>query len=316
MERVSVSVDTSVLALQYQRMQRQLEKERALRKKNEDEISALKQLLKDGSHQSKQNKKSALQKRKEQEEYQYRQLTGVKSDGVPIAHAGVGVVSLEEFRRLSNYLWDNNQYKLWLLWSIGTATCLRISDLIQLKWGFFFLDGEFRERFPKVEQKTGKLNNILITDYIKESIMKYLKVTKIQPKPNDYVFPNRKQFKYDSSLSDIENEERRIKKDKRYAANLSARLKKFGNEVGLDNKTSHSMRHSFANIVLTCYQGQATIKNLEIVSALLNHYSLKTTARYCDVMNNELDAARIVVSDFLLGKTNIKELKTFKGDAE
>lgn len=308
MEQMSVRVDSNVLALQYQRMRRQLEKEQALRKNKEDEISALKQLLKDGSHQGKL-KKSAIQRRAEQEAYQKRQITGLKSDGVPIAHSGQGITSFAEYKMLSDYLWEIKQYKIWLLWNLGIATGLRISDLIQLTVGFFFLDGEFRERFPKIEKKTGKLNNILITDFMKNIIQKYLSVTGISPMSNEALFPSRKKFKYINNLSEEENELRKIKIEKGYAAGLSQRLKKYGEQVGLQQKSSHSMRHSFANIVMTLYEGENGAKNLDIVSGLLNHYDLKTTARYCDCFQSNMDAARILVSDFLLGKTEIKDLK-------
>lgn len=308
MEQMSVRVDSNVLALQYQRMRRQLEKEQALRKNKEDEISALKQLLKDGSHQGKL-KKSAIQRRAEQEAYQKRQITGLKSDGVPIAHSGQGITSFAEYKMLSDYLWEIKQYKIWLLWNLGIATGLRISDLIQLTVGFFFLDGEFRVRFPKIEKKTGKLNNILITDFMKNIIQKYLSVTGISPMSNEALFPSRKKFKYINNLSEEENELRKIKIEKGYAAGLSQRLKKYGEQVGLQQKSSHSMRHSFANIVMTLYEGENGAKNLDIVSGLLNHYDLKTTARYCDCFQSNMDAARILVSDFLLGKTEIKDLK-------
>lgn len=309
MKQMSVRVDSSVLALQYKRMQYQLEKEQALRKNKEDEISTLKQLLKDGSRQSKQNKKNAIQRREEQEAYQRRQITGVKSDGVPIAHSGQGITSFEEYKILSDYLWKIKQYKIWLLWNLGIATGLRISDLIQLTVGFFFLDGKFRERFPKIEKKTGKLNNILITDFMKNIIQKYLSVTGISPMSNEVLFPSRKKFKYINTLSEEENELRKIKIEKGYAAGLSQRLKKYGEQVGLQQKSSHSMRHSFANIVMALYEGENGAKNLDIVSGLLNHYDLKTTARYCDCFQSNMDAARVLVSDFLLGKTEIKDLK-------
>lgn len=309
MGQVSVSVEASVLALQYQRMQRQLEKERALRKNNEDEISALKQLLKDGSHQSKQNKKSAIQRREAREAYQKRQLTGLKSNGVPIATSGEGVKSFEEFKKMSDYLFEIKQYKLWLLWCLGTSTGLRISDLIQLKWGYVFLNGEFRERFPKVEQKTGKLNNILITEAMRIFVVKYLSVVKITPNPDDLIFPSREKFKCNPLLSEEENEILKRKKEKGYASGLSQRLKKYGQEIGLQHKTSHSMRHTFASIVFSLYDGGKNMGNLEVVSGLLNHYDKRTTARYCDRLQNEYDNARIIVSDFLLGKTKIKDLK-------
>lgn len=312
MEQISVNIDPSVLTMQYQKMilkmQSQLEKEQALRKMKEAENSDLKKLLNNSSRQK--NKKTAVQRREEQNAYQRRQLTGLKSNGVPIAHSGEGISSYAEYKLLSDYLWEIKQYKMWLLWNLGIATGLRISDLIQLTVGFFYYNGKFRERFPKVEKKTGKLNNILITDFMKEIIKKYLSVTGISSQSNDPLFPSREKFKYDFTLSEEENELRKIKKEKGYSAGLSQRLKKYGEQVGLRQKSSHSMRHSFANIVLALYNENGNSKNLNIVSGLLNHYDLKVTARYCDCFQSNMDMARIVVSDFLLGKTEIKELKS------
>ena len=311
MEQVSVSIDPSVLSMQYQKMiskmQSQLEKEQALRKMKEAENSDLKKILSSSCRQK--SKKTAVQRREEQKAYQERQLTGLKSNGIPIAHSGEGISSYSEYKILSDYLWEIKQYKMWLLWNLGIATGVRISDLSQLTVGFFYCNGEFRERFPKVEKKTGKLNNILITDFMKEIIKKYLSVTGISSQSNDPLFPSREKFKYDFTLSEEENELRKIKKEKGYAAGLSQRLKKYGEQVGLRQKSSHSMRHSFANIVLTLYNESGNSKNLNIVSGLLNHYDLKTTARYCDCFQSDMDAARILVSDFLLGKTEIKDLK-------
>lgn len=312
MEQITVSVDSSALALQYQnmisKMQRELEKEQFLRKNREDENETLKQLLEDSLNHNKKIKKTVAQRRKEREDYQRRQLTGLKSNGVPIATSGEGVRSFEEFKRMSDYLLEIKQYKLWFLWCLGTSTGLRISDLIQLKWGYFFLNGEFRERFPKVEQKTGKLNNILITEAMKTFVKEYLKVTNIAPVPDDLIFPSREKFKYNPLLSEEENEIHKRKKEKGYAGGLSQRLKKCGQEIGLQHKTSHSMRHTFASIVFSLYEGGENVGNLDVVSGLLNHYDKRTTARYCDRLQDEYDKARIVVSDFLLGKTEIKDL--------
>lgn len=312
-----VDIDAALLAKQYskalQQMKAQLEKEKQMRERIEMENRVLTQAIPTLPIRRFGHLKTAVQRRQEQDAYQQRQLTGLKSDGVPIAKKGIGITSLDEFQLLKDHLWKQKQYKLWLLWCIGTATGLRISDLTHLKWGYFFLNGKFRERFPKVEQKTGKLNNVLITPFMRQSIMEYLQITAIKPKPNDFVFPNRQQFRVDPFLTDEENEMRRIAKDRRYSAGLSQRLRDKGKEVGLQQKTSHSLRHSFANIVMTCFAGSSKVQNLEVVSALLNHDSIKTTARYCDCLTTELDAARIAVSDFLLGKTKTKKLNVYDG---
>lgn len=313
LDQLQVSVSPTALALQYQKMisnmQDQLKKEQELRVEAENEVNKLNDIIKQTATSTGRKKKSILEKRQEREAYQQRQLTGLKKDGKPIAHAGEAIQSYSEFKALSDYLWEIKQYKFWLLWSLGTATGLRISDLIQLKWGFFFKDGQYRERFPKIEQKTGKLNNILITEYMRQSIDKYLQITNIKPVPDNLLFPSRKKFKYDISLSEEENENRRFKKDQEYAKGLSQRLKRYGEDIGLQHKSSHSMRHSFCSIVQCLYNSEYNMDTLETVSGLLNHYDLKTTARYCGLLEKQWDEARIKVSDFLLGRTNVDELK-------
>lgn len=308
-----MSISPTVLTLQYQKlisnMERQLKKEKELRIDAENEINKLKSVANQITTSSAKKKKLALEKRKEREAYQQRQLTGLKKDGIPIAHAGEAINSYSEFKALSDYLWGIKQYKFWLLWALGTATGLRISDLIQLKWGFFFKDGQYRERFPKVEQKTGKLNNILITEYMRWAIDEYLQITNIEPNTNDLLFSSRKRFKYDANLSEEENEIRRFKKNQEFAKSLSQRLRKYGEDVGLQHKSSHSMRHSFCSIVQCLYSNEYSIDTLETVSGLLNHYDLKTTARYCGLLEKQWDEARVKVSDFLLGKTDFDELK-------
>lgn len=324
---IQVDISQTALSLQYQKMildlQKKLKKEEALRQELEEKNKSLVEAADKYSPQKSQRqriKKTPAQKKAEREAYQQRQLTGLKKDGKPIPHAGEGITSYTEFKAMYDHLWNLKQYKLWLMWCLGTATGLRISDLSQLKWGYFFEKGNYRERFPKVEQKTGKLNNILITEFMRESIDKYLcvtnavkigrnSVTNVGIKETDLVFPSRKQFKYDDNLSEDENEIRRKKKEYSYSADLSQRLKNYGKEIGLQHKSSHSMRHSFCSIVQSCYKGNADIGTLDVVSMLLNHYDLKTTARYCGLLDRQQDEARTAVSDFLMGKTDIDILE-------
>lgn len=320
---IQVDISQTALSLQYQKMildlQKKLKREENLRQELEEKNNTLLEIV-DKSSSRQKNAKTPAQKKAEREAFQQRQLTGLKKDGKPIPHAGEGITSYTEFKAMYDHLWNLKQYKLWLMWCLGTATGLRISDLIQLKWGYFFENGTYRERFPKVEQKTGKLNNILITEFMRESIDKYLFVTNAVKfsdrfmtnavvNETDLVFPSRKHFKYDISLSEDENEIRRKKKEHSYSADLSQRLKNYGKEIGLQHKSSHSMRHSFCSIVQSCYKGNADIGTLDVVSMLLNHYDLKTTARYCGLLDKQQDEARMAVSDFLLGKTNIDVLE-------
>ena len=253
----------------------------------------------------KKKTKSVLEKKKEREAYQNRQLTGLKSDGKRISKSATSLSSYAEFKQISDYLLDHRKYQAWLVWSLGNSTGLRISDLTQLKWGFFFINcetKEFRKRFPKIEQKTGKLNDILITEYMRQAVSEYLKFTNEKITPDKKIFESREKFKPNPTLTDEENELRRIKKDTRYNSTLSEALRVAGENFGIERKTSHSMRHTFCDVVNCFYDNSFDLQTLDICSGLLNHSDLKTTMRYCGILQKQMDAAREVVSDFLIGK--------------
>lgn len=310
LQKLQVSVDVEALASQYEQMisemQTKLNYERELRLQAESDLCKLKASCKI------KKKKSAVDKRIEREAYQNRQLTGLKSDGIPVAKTAEGIQTYTQFKKISDYLYNNKQYSDWLLWSLGMATGLRVSDLTQLRWGFFFdsKDGSYRERFPKVEQKTGKLNNILITEFMKTVIDEFLICTGTTPIPEKLLFESREKFKYNGNLTEEENELRLIKKEKSYNAYLSKKLRLAGEQVGLSHKTSHCMRHSFVDIVQCLYDSGFNQDAFSLCNKLLNHSDMRTTMRYSGVLQRQMDDARKAVSDFLLGKTDVDELKT------
>lgn len=311
MSATNIQVNVEELIAQYNKaineLKTKLKYEREMRQEAEAEVKRLKQLTPITLREK--TKKTSLDKRKEREAYQNRQLTGLKSDGKPIAHAGTPIDSYSEFDSIQKYLFENAQYREWLLWCLGCSAALRISDLIQLKWGYFFYNGEFRERFPKVEQKTGKLNNILITDFMKDTITKYLKVTGTKPEMDEYLFRSQKQFRYDPKKSDEENEDLRTKSEKSFKSTLSKNLKNAGKACGLEHKTAHSMRHTFTKIVNCVYDSSFDVKTIDLCCGLLNHSDIRTTMRYCGVLQEQLDDARRVVSNFLSGKSGIDKLE-------
>lgn len=313
MEQQIISVDPNVLALKYQKMldnaKNQIDDEKQLRESVEGENKALKQILFDSKENKKIGKKSLLEKREAREAYQLRQMTGVKSDGKPIPHAGTSIKSYTEFKQIGDYLYEKGNYRDWLIWCLGCAMGLRISDLVQLTWGYFFTDGKFRERMRKLEQKTGKINEILITDYVKDVITEYLRVTGVKPNATSLLFISQKPYRRNKELSDEENEILRTKAEKSFKSTISRNLKNAGRALGYEHKSAHSMRHSFSTIVSCLYDNSFDFDSLDICCALLNHSDIKTTMRYCGTLQNQMDSARRTVSDFLSGKTGVDKLE-------
>ena len=72
---------------------------------------------------------------------------------------------------------------------------------------------------------------------------------------------------------------------------------------------SHTMRKSFANIAACADKAVIDMNAVTKIQGLLNHSDQKVTMRYLGTFQDMYDRARIAVSDFVLGKTDIHELK-------
>lgn len=242
-------------------------------------------------------KEERLRKQKEKEE---RLLAGVSSTGKPLATPSEAIDSYDEFVKIDNILrsYGKSGSKYALCWELGVAIGLRISDIIQFKWIHFFdSDCNFRERIYKVEQKTSKTNNILITEFVKNALLTYIEESGIgfitQDILNENIFGNNRiDFNPDS-----------------YCDYISTKIKKAAKEAGCKGKiSSHGMRKTFVKIIECYYDAKQTSQNLAIIQLALNHADIRTTYKYLGWEKDELDSARECVSDFLLGKLG-NELK-------
>jgi integrase len=86
---------------------------------------------------------------------------------------------------------EEERFRDWLLFSLGLNFALRISDLLKLK----FSDVYNSDMFPKNrvilrEIKTGKENNITISNGSREVLVQYQKLTRIKYS-DKYLFKSR-----------------------------------------------------------------------------------------------------------------------------
>jgi len=86
------------------------------------------------------------------------------------------------------------QYRNLLLFSVGINSALRISDLLQLKIGYFVnQNGQIRKRFTIKERKRGKRQDVFINESIQDSLREYMDVyPHITQSPDNYLFFNPK----------------------------------------------------------------------------------------------------------------------------
>ena len=144
---------------------------------------------------------------------------------------------------------------------------------------------------PVVESKTSKINRCFISDAIKETLTEYRKwLGGRNCSLDDYIFSK--------------NNGGRLQEQ-----SYSRYLKSAGKEAGLPiHISSHTMRKSFANIVLCVHDGGASDNTIRDIQGLLGHADVRVTMKYLKETTLRYDAARKEVSDFVLGRTDVNEL--------
>jgi integrase len=172
----------------------------------------------------------------------------------------------DQFRSLISKLERDQEYKYCLLIAIGVFTGLRISDLLQLRFGHF----ENSDILTVQEKKTGKTRRIKINADLKAIIERVKK--KMEPKdPDQFIFINRYRTKPISS-SWINVTLKRI-------------FKKYGIETE-GNISSHMFRKTLGNRVLKLnnYSGESVILLMELFS----HSSPAITKKYLGIREREI----------------------------
>lgn len=216
-----------------------------------------------------------------------------KSDGKRKAHAADSIRSYDEFKAIQQYYLDAGRVRDWAMWTIGVSLGLRISDLLSLRFGNLIDKDKktFKKRIQIYEQKTGKLNNCLITESVINAMTKYLDSIKWEFDLDGYLFPSRKT------------------KGKMYEEYGWRILSDAGKALKLPiNIGSHTMRKSFANIAACVDKSCIDMNAITKVQGLLNHSDQRVTMSYLGSYQVMFDNARIAVSDFVLGKTNVNEI--------
>lgn len=281
-EQYQVEINYDLIALQFAEMQK------ALRIKDA-EVARLKGELESTS----KPKEKKYHRPERTEEY-----TDFKSDGVRKPHPADSIRSYDDFKAIQDYFLSRGRVRDWAMWTIGVSLGLRVSDLFSLKFhNILENDGEtFRPRIQIYEKKTGKLQNCLITDSVKDAMTKYLDSIKWKFDLDGYVFYSKKTG------------------GKMYEEHGWRILSNAGKDLHLPiNVGSHTMRKSFANIAACVDRSSVDMNSITKVQGLLNHSDQKSTMRYLGSYQQMFDRARVAVSDFVLGKTTVNAISAGGG---
>lgn len=239
-----------------------------------------------------QPKKRKRRTKKEMEAEEEKEYCEFKSDGKRKSRPAESIRSYKDFISIQNYFLGDGKIRDWALWTVGVSLGLRISDLLSLKIkDLLNEDLSFRDRIFVIEQKTSKANNCLMTESVIDAVKKYFDSIGWNFSIDDYLFKSNK-----TKGKMHEEYGWKILSDAGKALNLPF-------VIG-----SHTMRKSFANIAACVDKSNIDMNSITKIQGLLNHSDQRVTMKYLGTYQRMFDKARIAVSDFVLGKTNVDEL--------
>ena len=158
-----------------------------------------------------------------------------------------------------------------MMFLIGINVGLRASDLVPIKWNFFYNeDGTFKEYYtfmPKKTKKHRKFVKIFFNQTVKKAVENYVKEYLIEDY-NDYVFKSREGNSHIVEIS------------------LGRIIKTAAQEAGINkNICSHSLRKTWAYTIW--HNAKDKNKALVMLQQCLAHSSSMMTMRYIGILDEE-----------------------------
>lgn len=216
------------------------------------------------------------------------------------------LMKYSDIKAISDYFIARGKYRDNALFITGICTGFRVSDLVRLKLKDV-MDPDthvFRENIDIYEQKTGKrsiskFDAVVITEAIKDAVSLYMSHDGMFLSGDDYLFKSRQKNS---------DGEYRMDESQGYRILVGA-----AKECGLPYHVgSHTMRKTFLNIANTMGSTGSFAGNTMAMTdcqILARHASLNTTMGYMNVTKSRLLSLRQAVSDFVMGRTVIKDLE-------
>lgn len=295
-ENIQVVISPEVYLMQIQSLQKEI-------KKRDDEIRklsaqleyerSLRERLTASTNSAAEGDTPKVRRKRREVTAQTNAYSDFKSDGKRKAHAAEAIRSYDDFKAIQQYYLGAGRVRDWAMWTIGVSLGLRISDLLSLRFGNLIENDKrtFKQRIQIYEQKTGKMNNCLITESVIDAMKRYLDSIKWEFDLDGFLFPSRKT------------------KGKMYEEYGWRILSDAGKALGLPLVIgSHTMRKSFANIAACVDKSCIDMNAITKVQGLLNHSDQRVTMKYLDSYQIMFDKARVAVSNFVLGKTDVNEI--------
>jgi integrase len=251
----------------------------------------------------------------------------LKSNGIPKPKEVCPLKSFHDYSLLHAHLSRQNTRDASLL-TIGIATGLRISDLLSLKIGHLIQSDEsgkpiFRDILDIHEQKTGKKTKgidgcVYITEAVRDAATRLINENASKGKflsLDDWLFYSKQPQRNEMTTDDDGNEIPNPLYGQHVFTKSGAHriLKEAQRELNIRyNISTHTMRKTFACLYYQCSARTRSMEGkaaLEDVQMALRHSSPRATMRYLGITKERDRMIREEISDFLLGKSDIEEIK-------
>lgn len=259
------------------------------------------------------------------------------SDGRTKATPGDSLRSYTDYTTLKNYFLSPSKgmygIRNFFLLTIGIATGLRISDLVSLKLGHVLTVDKggkiiFKEKIDIYEKKTGKHtvgqdDSVLITEAIQTSVSllleAYAQTSKRTKTPkllnlDDWLFQSKQKVK---------NEFIKDKKGKiilnplfgEYVLTEESAHKIFKDaqrDLNFDfDLCTRTTRKTFASLhfIFSRSYSNGNSAGVELTQISLRHSDARETMHYLGVTRAHSTAVREMISDWLMGRSSVNEIK-------
>lgn len=201
-------------------------------------------------------------------------VSGVSSTVYPFNAEEVKSIINVFDERINNATNDNQRQiacRNKMLFLIAVNIGLRASDLVQLRWSYFYKDNMMFKEFyvlqPKKTKKTGKFVKIFFNQTVKKAIENYV---------NDYPVEDLNSFLFKSRKGDNPITERGLWKI----------IVDVAEDAGIEkNVGSHSLRKTWARNIYDNAEDKSGA--LVMLQECLRHSDSLTTLRYISIMDEE-----------------------------
>ena len=206
----------------------------------------------------------------------------VSSDIVD-THTAEPIKSLDDIRKVCNFLLEHERYRDYMLFVVGINFGLRVSDLVRLRFSDLLDDDlQFRDSFELIEQKTSntrtrkKNRYIAINDAVMDAVELYL-----EHNPNVYL----DDYLFRSNSNRGMNSEKPI--DRSTVWRILNGISKDCN-LGIQFST-HSLRKTFGYHQMVMSGNDP--RKLLLLQKIFGHSSVEETLCYIGITRQEIDQA-------------------------